>query len=135
MTRPRVAFFRFAAASMAPLRLNQIGLVLFDADLIDAFDRAPESAEFVNLMRVAGHLHHLHHDLKLRPTLMLHAREANEVIAYLFEPRALAIVLEGLFRRAVETQSDMRERRRQQFFRGLLVEKSSVGGKQRGDAV
>ena len=41
---------------------------------------------------------------------MLHAGEADEIIAHAFEFRAFAVILEGLFRRAVEAEGDVVER-------------------------
>ena len=84
---------------------------------------------------VALHAHHLHHDLQLRSALVLHAGEAHEVVAHLFELRALAIELEGLLLGAVEAQRDLFERRIQHVARRSFHPETSVGGEQGGDAV
>ena len=57
------------------------------------------------------HADHLHHHLQLRPALLLHAREADEVVADFVEVRALAVELEALLLRAVEAEGELFERR------------------------
>ena len=44
------------------------------------------------------------------PALVLHPREPHEVVAHFLEARALAVILEGLLRGAVEAQRHMLER-------------------------
>ena len=113
------------------LGLQQVGFVFLDAHLVHARNRAPEAHEIVHLARVALHAHHLHHHLNLGPAFVLHAREPHEIVAHFLEIGAFAVVLVGVFGRAVETQRDVLQRRIQQPRAGLLIEESSVGRQQR----
>src|SRR2546423_1442149 len=99
---------------MSRARPHQVGLVLLDPHLVDARNRAPEADEIVDLAGVALHPDHLDDDLHGRSALLLQARETDKVVAYFFEAGALAIELEALFRRAVEAERDVLERRREQ---------------------
>ena len=123
------------AGGMAGIGAHQVGLVLLDAQLVHARDALPEAQKVVHLAGVAFHAHHLHHDLEFGAALVLHAREAHEVVAHLFELRALAIELEGLLLEAVEAQGDLFERRIQHLGGIALVQERPVGGEQGGDAV
>src|ERR1700682_1038206 len=102
------------ASSVLAFWLEQIGLVLFNADLIHAWHCGPESREFLHLTGVAVHAYHLNHYLHLRAPFVLHPRESHEVVANLFESRSLAVVFVGSFRGAVEAERDVLDRRGQQ---------------------
>src|SRR5579863_4602334 len=118
MTRARFAI---------PFRLDEIGLVLFHANLIDAFDGAPKTPEIVHLVSIARHADHLDHDLQFRPALMLHAGKAHVIFANLFEASAFAIVFKRLLRSAIEAQGNVSKWSIEQSRGGFFVEKRSVG--------
>src|SRR5260221_12109276 len=65
-----------------------------DANLINARDRAPETHEIAHFFGVPLHAHHLHHHLHFGAALFFHTGKAYEVVADLFESRALAVVLD-----------------------------------------
>ena len=113
---------------MSGIGAHQVGFVLFDAQLVHARDALPEAEEVVHLAGVAFHAHHLHDYLELGAALVLHAGEAHEIVAHLFEFRALAIELEGFLLEAVEAEGDLLERRIQHFGGTALVQEGPVGG-------
>jgi hypothetical protein len=115
--------------------LQYVGLVFLNADLVHARNRAPEAHEVVHLAGVALHPDHLDHHLHLRAALVFHAGEANEIVAYLLEIRALAVVFERFLGRAIEAQRDVFERRREQPCARLFVEECAVGREQSRNAV
>src|SRR5271157_3509012 len=87
---------------VAGVGLHEVGFIRLDADLVYARHGLPEADEIVYLGRIALHHHHLHHYLKPRPALVFQAREADEIVAHLFELGALAVELEGLLLGAIE---------------------------------
>lgn len=113
------------------LGLKDIGLVFFDANLIDAGDGGPEAFELLHFARVVLHADHLHDDLKAGFFAVLHFGEAHEVCPDAFKFCAFAVLFEGFLGCAVEAEGDVGQRRVQQFLGGGFVEKNAVGGEQR----
>ena len=112
------------------VRPHQIGLVLFDAHLVDAGHGAPEALEIVHLAGVALHPDHLDHHLHAGAALLFQAGETDEVVAHFFEACAFAVELEALLGGAVETQRDVLQRRGEQPLGHLLIEERAVGREQ-----
>ena len=87
---------------------------------------APEPHEVIDFVPIPLHPHHLNDNLHFALALLLHAGKAEKVVSDALEAGALAIVLERLFRRAVEAERDVLQRRRKQFLSAGFVEKSTV---------
>ena len=110
------------AGGMAGIGAHQVGFVGFDANLIDARDVTPEADEVVDFIPVAFHAYHLRNYLHLDAALLLHAGEADEVVANFFKARTFAVILERLFCGAVKAESDVFERRAQDLIAGGFVQ-------------
>src|SRR5713101_10107916 len=83
------------ARGVSRVRPHQVGLVFFDAYLIDAGNLRPEAHEVFDLARVALHTHHLDYHLHLCATLVFHSRETHEVVAHFFETRTFAVIFKA----------------------------------------
>ena len=116
-------------------RLQNVGFILFNTDLIDARHGAPETFELVHFVRIILHADHLHDDLDVDFPFMFQAREIDKIGSYALKFGAFSIHLKGFPGGAVETESDVRERRREQLFGRRFIEENAVGGQQRRDSV
>ena len=122
-TAPQVVARVFPiACGVAGIGAHQVGFVGFDANLIYTGDVAPEADEIVDFIPVAFHADHLRDYLHFDAALLLHAGEADEVVAYFFKARAFAVVLERLLGAAVEAEGNVFQRRAEDLVAGGFVQ-------------
>lgn len=130
-----VAGVREVGGLMSGLGVHEVGFVLFDANEIDAGNGFPVADEVVDFGGVLLHADHLDDDLDGRLTLVLHAAEAQEVVADFLEAGAFAVELIAFLGGAVDGERDVFEAGVEDPGAGGFVEEGAVGREQRGDVV